>query len=155
MDRAALWRRIWAAGLFALVFDRVTKWWVVETLDLAFIGRIEVFPPFLNLTMAWNHGINFGIFASDSEVMRWALVVLALAIAVGLVIWVLRRSSAALAWGGGLVAGGAIGNAWDRVQYGAVADFINMSCCGIQNPYAFNIADAAIFLGAAVIAIRA
>ena len=49
---------------------------------------------------------------------------------------------------GGLLVGGAIGNAVDRVLYGAVADFLNMSCCGIRNPYAFNVADISIFIGA-------
>ncbi len=48
----------------------------------------------------------------------------------------------------GLIVGGAIGNALDRVIFGAVADFLNMSCCGINNPYAFNVADIAIFFGA-------
>ena len=48
----------------------------------------------------------------------------------------------------GLLIGGALGNAFDRVVYGAVADFLNMSCCGFDNPYAFNIADIAIFSGA-------
>jgi signal peptidase II len=57
--------------------------------------------------------------------------------------------------GAGLVIGGALGNAVDRVLYGAVADFLNMSCCGIHNPYAFNVADIAIFAGAVWIAIRA
>ena len=60
-----------------------------------------------------------------------------------------------MAWGAGVVIGGALGNAWDRLQYGAVADFMNMSCCGIDNPYAFNIADVAIFAGAALIALKA
>ena len=49
---------------------------------------------------------------------------------------------------GGLLVGGALGNIVDRIAYGAVADFLNMSCCGIENPYAFNVADIAIFLGA-------
>jgi signal peptidase II len=44
--------------------------------------------------------------------------------------------------------GGALGNVVDRLAYGAVADFLNMSCCGIDNPYAFNVADIAIFFGA-------
>ena len=44
-----------------------------------------------------------------------------------------------------------LGNVWDRLQYGAVADFINMSCCGLRNPFAFNLADAAIFGGAALL----
>ena len=41
-----------------------------------------------------------------------------------------------------------MGNVVDRLIYGAVADFLNMSCCGIENPYAFNVADIAIFAGA-------
>ena len=48
----------------------------------------------------------------------------------------------------GLLIGGALGNVVDRVLYGAVADFLNMSCCGIENPFAFNVADVAIFAGA-------
>jgi signal peptidase II len=48
----------------------------------------------------------------------------------------------------GLLLGGAMGNVVDRVIYGAVADFLNMSCCGIQNPYSFNVADISIFAGA-------
>jgi len=49
---------------------------------------------------------------------------------------------------GGFLIGGALGNVVDRVLYGAVADFLNMSCCGIENPFAFNVADIAIFIGA-------
>ena len=49
---------------------------------------------------------------------------------------------------GGLLIGGAMGNVIDRLIYGAVADFITMSCCGIENPYSFNVADVAIFIGA-------
>ena len=48
----------------------------------------------------------------------------------------------------GLLVGGALGNVIDRLIYGAVADFLNMSCCGINNPYAFNVADIAVFVGA-------
>jgi signal peptidase II len=53
----------------------------------------------------------------------------------------------------GLLVGGALGNALDRVIYGAVVDFLNMSCCGINNPYAFNVADIFIFVGAIGLAI--
>lgn len=48
----------------------------------------------------------------------------------------------------GVLVGGALGNVIDRILHGAVADFLNMSCCGFTNPYAFNIADIAIFVGA-------
>ena len=46
-----------------------------------------------------------------------------------------------------LVVGGALGNAIDRLLYGAVADFINVTCCGFRNPYSFNLADVFIFIG--------
>ena len=62
-----------------------------------------------------------------------------------------RRGGWPQAIGAGAIIGGALGNVWDRVRFGAVADFINMSCCGIANPFAFNLADAAIFGGAALL----
>lgn len=148
----------WALSIFAVtvfLVDRATKWVVVEVLDLARLGMIEVTPPYLNFVMAWNRGINFGIGAGGPEWSRWALVALAVAVSIGLALWVLRRRSVMLASFAGVVIGGALGNAWDRIQYGAVADFLNMSCCGIVNPFAFNVADVAIFLGAVLIAWRA
>ncbi|MGF1500729.1 MAG: signal peptidase II [Paracoccaceae bacterium] len=143
---------VWAA-LICLVVDRATKLWVIDGLDLPNLGRIDVVPPFLNFVMAWNTGINFGI-GSEAD-LRWALVALAVAISIGLAVWVLRRGQPFLAGAAGAVIGGALGNAWDRIQYGAVADFLNMSCCGIVNPFAFNVADVAIFVGAVLIAWKA
>jgi signal peptidase II len=149
------------AGGVVFAADRLSKWWVVEWLDLEYMGRIEVLPPYLNFVMAWNPGINFGLFSGFPEVMRWLLIVVAVAISAALVWWVRSRdarkdaNAPVLAWGAGVVIGGALGNAWDRLQYRAVADFLNMSCCGIDNPYAFNIADVAIFAGAALIALKA
>jgi len=108
---------------------------------------LEVFPPFLVLRMAWNRGVNFGLF-SDYD-MRWVLIGVALAICL-FVLWWMRRETMKK-WGyisAGILIGGALGNVVDRVLHGAVADFLNMSCCGITNPYAFNIADVAIFVGA-------
>ena len=156
-------RHLLVAGVAVFLADRLSKFLVVEVLDLGNLMRIEVWPPYLNFVMAWNPGINFGILASDSSALRWTLVLLALAISAALVWWVHHReshaegagASPAVAVGAGIVIGGALGNAWDRLQYGAVADFLNMSCCGIDNPYAFNIADVAIFAGAALIALKA
>ncbi|MBK0400928.1 signal peptidase II [Limibaculum sp. M0105] len=155
IDRGRAARALVLVALAVLALDRLSKWLVVEALDLANLLRIEVVPPFLNFVMAWNRGINFGLGASGSDTARWVLVGLAVIISVGLAAWVIRRGRVALAAFGGLVVGGALGNAWDRVQYGAVADFLNMSCCGIVNPFAFNVADIAIFLGAVLIAWKA
>ncbi|NNU79579.1 signal peptidase II [Halovulum dunhuangense] len=135
-------------ALLVLALDRLTKLWVVEWMDLKTRFAIEVLPPFLQFRMAWNRGINFGLMGSDAEAMRWGLAALAVAVSVGLAWWARRAGGLYVPLAGGLIVGGALGNAWDRVTYGAVADFLNMSCCGIDNPFSFNVADAAIFVGA-------
>lgn len=138
---------ITAAATFAL--DQVTKVLVVHVANLASVGVIDVAPPFLVFRMAWNTGINFGLLSGEAEIMRWVLVAVAVAISAWVAIWMWReRPGRWPMMAAGLLIGGALGNALDRVVYGAVADFLNMSCCGIENPYAFNVADIAIFAGA-------
>ncbi|MCA8867036.1 MAG: signal peptidase II [Rhodobacteraceae bacterium] len=135
-------------ALLTLLFDQLVKIAVVEWAGLKTLGLIEVWPPYLSFRMAWNTGVNFGLFANDAGVMRWILVTLALAISAWLLVWSRSMGSQIARLSAGLVIGGAIGNSLDRLIYGAVADFLNMSCCGFDNPYAFNVADIAIFLGA-------
>ena len=85
--------------------------------------------------MAWNRGINFGLFSGDEDWTRWLLIAIALAISVWVVWWLRREDEGRLAYlSGGLLVGGAVGNVIDRIVYGAVADFLNMSCCGFENP---------------------
>ncbi|MFQ6551177.1 signal peptidase II [Aestuariibius insulae] len=136
-------------GFWVFLIDQISKYVVVHMLDLQTRKAIDVVPPFLNLRMAWNEGINFGLFSTDSNTMRWILIGFALALSVGVLIWIAREAPGK--WGyvsAGILVGGALGNVIDRILYGAVADFLNMSCCGIDNPYAFNVADIAIFVGA-------
>ncbi len=142
-------RLLWLTALIVFLVDQASKYAVVIGMDLRGRGAIDVLSPFLNFRMAWNRGVNFGLFANDAEVMRWILVAVALAISAWVVIWMARdtHSRRALTSAGVLV-GGALGNALDRVVFGAVADFLNMSCCGIRNPFSFNVADIAIFAGA-------
>lgn len=136
-----------AITVFAL--DQLSKWAVVHGLGLVDLGRIEVWPPYLVFQMAWNQGVNFGLFANDAALMRWVLIAVALAISAYVLIWVWRENvSRSGQIAGGILVGGALGNVVDRVIYGAVADFLNMSCCGIFNPFSFNVADIAIFVGA-------
>ena len=133
----------------ALAVDQASKLFVVFGLDLVNRGEMDVLPPFLVFRMAWNDGVNFGLLGGQPAMMRWVLVALALAIATWVVIWV-RREKAGV-WmqaAAGLLVGGAWSNVIDRVAYGKVADFLNMSCCGIDNPFAFNLADVAVCLGA-------
>jgi signal peptidase II len=136
-------------ALLTFALDQITKWFVVFHLRLIDLGMIDVVPPFLSFRMAWNRGVNFGLFADDAAVMRWVLVAVALVISGWALWWLSRAPQGRMAYiAGGLLVGGALGNVIDRVLYGAVADFLNMSCCGIENPYAFNVADIAIFAGA-------
>lgn len=136
-------------ALSTLVADQALKWFVVVGLDLATRLHIAVLPPWFNLTMAWNRGVNFGLFAADSRWLPYALAALAVVVAVWVWFWV-RREGAPMGMqiAVGFLAGGAIGNAIDRLVWGAVADFLNVTCCGLVNPWAFNVADIAIFVGA-------
>jgi signal peptidase II len=140
-------RLTFITAVWVFLLDQATKGLVVQVLDLQNRLSIDVLPPFLNLRMAWNRGVNFGLGAGLD--MRWVLIGLAVSIC-GAVIWWLRRDGGTrLTYlAAGLLIGGALGNVVDRLVYGAVADFLNMSCCGIENPYAFNVADICVFAGA-------
>ena len=142
-------RLVWWVAAVTFLLDQFSKYFVVHVLDLRNVLAIDVWPPFLNLRMAWNDGINFGLFSGQADLARWVLIAVALVVMAG-VLWWLRRTP--MGWPGhvaaGLLLGGALGNVIDRLIYGAVADFLNMSCCGIANPYAFNVADITIFAGA-------
>ena len=142
-------RRMALIAALIFVIDQITKIAVVFGLDLKHRGEIDVLPPFLNLRMAWNQGINFGILSSGSEVVRWVIIALSLVITGWVWLWIKRGHHGRwMQISAGLLIGGALGNVVDRLAYGAVADFLNMSCCGFENPYAFNVADIAIFAGA-------
>jgi signal peptidase II len=142
-------RLLGIVAVVIFVLDQITKWLVVFRMGLIDRGVIDVWPPYLTFRMAWNTGINFGLLGSESEVTRWALIVVALAITAWVLWWMRKGAQPKIAQvAAGLLVGGALGNVVDRVLYGAVADFLNMSCCGIENPYAFNVADISIFAGA-------
>lgn len=139
----------WAAAA-AFGLDQISKYLVVFTLDLARVRAIDVWPPLLNFRYGENTGINFGLFDDGGDASRWVLIVFSLAVCAAVAIWV-RRShpSPVMQASAGMVIGGALGNVFDRIVYGYVLDFLNMSCCGINNPFVFNVADIFIFAGAA------
>ena len=141
--------KILQIAIISLFCDQLSKLTMLYVLDLPLVGKIDVFPPYLQFTMAWNYGVNFGLFANSTEIMRWVLIIIAFLICFVVVRWSVSEKFGTL----GLVAcgflvGGAAGNAIDRLFHGAVVDFLNVSCCGINNPFAFNVADIFIFLGA-------
>lgn len=140
-------RALWITLLATLAADQASKIFVLDGLRLEERLSIEIWPPFFSFNMAWNKGVNFGLFGGMD--MKWALIALALAVCGAVLWWIARARAGRLALiSTGLLVGGALGNVIDRLRFGAVVDFLNMSCCGIENPYAFNIADVAIFAGA-------
>ena len=137
------------SALATFAADQASKLYVIHGLDLRTLGSVDVIDPLLNFRWAENRGVNFGLFSHDADFMRWILISLAVVISAWVLHW--ARRVGFTRWGqisAGLLVGGAAGNVVDRVAYGYVADFLNMSCCGIENPYAFNVADIAIFAGA-------
>ncbi|MFD2857148.1 signal peptidase II [Seohaeicola zhoushanensis] len=122
-------------------------------MGLATRHQIDVLPPLLTFRYGENRGINFGLLDGDSDAARWVLIVFSLIVVGAVLVWV-RRSHASnlpLLIGAGLLIGGALGNVVDRLAYGYVLDFLNMSCCTIRNPFVFNVADIFIFLGAGML----
>ena len=142
--RILIWTSFWI-----FLSDQISKYLILHVLklDAPGVSPVNVIPGFIEFRMAWNRGVNFGLFADFD--MKWVLIGVALALTIGIFVWLWRSGTTKLGYvAGGFLIGGALGNVVDRLLYGAVADFLNVSCCGINNPYAFNIADIAIFIGA-------
>ena len=147
-------RIAWAAYGFALVvivLDQLTKAWVLGSADVSDPALIpggylfaEVIPGVLNITMVRNTGVSFGLFGGGEA--RWVLSVFSILVAGGLMWWALKAERRTLIAAIGMVIGGALGNAIDRVRFGYVVDFIDFSQTGVF-PWVFNIADSAITVG--------
>lgn len=149
--------RSWGFRIAGLVFlvDQLTKWLVTGPLGIDRIGAVKPLIGIFDLRFVPNVGVSLGLLPADSTWMRWALVLLTGAIAVGVAVWMRReenpRDKAALA----LVLGGALGNILDRIRFGYVVDFADLHF-GEWRPFlVFNVADAAITIGVVILLIRA
>lgn len=136
-----------AAVTFAA--DQALKYWILSIYDLPARGRVEVLP-FFDLVMVWNRGISYGLFQQDTALGRTVLLAISAIACVLLVYWLRQPMGRLQALALGLILGGAAGNAVDRVRYGAVADFVLLHTQGFEW-YVFNIADAAIVVGVALL----
>jgi len=139
-------------GVVALAVVLVDQ--IAKACVLAYSAGPDVEPkpltPFLDLALRWNRGISFSLFARDSASAQIALVALTLAVTGCLILWLFRSRSALPAVGLGLIIGGALGNAIDRVAHGAVVDYLDLHAFG-RHFFVFNVADAAINVGVAVL----
>jgi signal peptidase II len=150
----SLMRTLILTAFIAFLIDQISKYGVIYGLGLIDSREIAVLPPVLVFQFGYNTGINFGLFGGTSDYARWILIALALAICTALLVWARKGFDRKVQFiSAGMVIGGALGNVIDRFFHPGVLDFLNMSCCGIKNPYIFNIADVFIFAGAIGIAI--
>ena len=141
------------AGFVTLVLDQASKLWLLYVFDIARRGTVKV-TPFFDLVLAWNVGISFGWFQNDGFLAQAVLTTIKAVAVVVLAIWMARSRTLLATLALGLIIGGAIGNAIDRVAYGAVVDFalFHVQIGGnTYNWYVFNLADVAIVAGVAAL----
>ena len=141
------------AGIITLLLDQASKLWLLFVFDIAHRGTVKV-TPFFDLVLAWNVGISFGWFQNDSFLAQAVLTTIKAVAVVVLAIWMARSRTLLATVALGLIIGGAIGNAIDRVAYGAVVDFALFHAQiggNTFNWYVFNLADVAIVAGVAAL----
>jgi signal peptidase II len=138
----------YALSAVVIVLDQLSKFWILEVFKLPGRGSVPV-TPFFNLTMVWNRGVSFGLFRAEEDLARWGLAGFSIAVAAAFAFWVADSSRRLPAVAFGLAIGGALGNVIDRVRFGAVADFLDFG--GLHFPWVFNVADAGITVGMALV----
>ena len=148
-----VWGRFSAFGFavaaIACLIDQAAKFWLLYDFNLASRGAVAL-TPFLDLTLTFNTGISYGLFPQEGTVGQWALFGFKGAAVVFLWIWLARAPSRLSAAALGLIIGGAIGNAIDRLHWPGVMDFVLLHAeVGSRDLrwYVFNLADVAIVAG--------
>jgi signal peptidase II len=143
--------RRWGFALAAvtLLVDQANKAVMLHVVNIGERPPIRV-APFFELTLVWNRGISYGLFQQHEDWGRYGLVVLSVAAAIGLSVWLWRSATWPICLALGLLIGGALGNAIDRLVHGAVADFVLLYWIP-WFPYVFNIGDSAIVAGVALL----
>ena len=143
-----------AIALVVFALDQLAKWIVSGPLHLEEVAQIYILPIF-NLTWTENEGISLGLFNATTETGRWMLVAITSAIAIAVGVWIghekHRWDQAAL----GMILGGALGNILDRASHGYVVDFADLHFGAIRPFLVFNVGDAAISIGVAILLVRA
>jgi signal peptidase II len=136
---------IWLA-ILVVIIDRASKWWIVSHLTLS--DSLHILP-ILNFTLAYNTGAAFSMLSNAPEWHNIFLCSLALAVSAAILfkLFVMPRSERCIALSLCLILGGALGNAWDRIQYGHVIDFLHFHLNSWHFAI-FNVADSAICVGA-------
>src|ERR1700690_654904 len=139
------------AAIVVLALDQASKLWLLKVFDIARRGAVKL-TPFFDLVLAWNVGISFGWFQNESPIAQIGLMLVKAVAVIVLGIWMAWSRTLIATVALGLIIGGAVGNAIDRLAYGAVVDFALFHVEfgeKTYNWYVFNLADAAIVAGVA------
>jgi signal peptidase II len=142
-------------ALLIFLADQFTKWLVAGPIGLVEEGRTIDLLPFFDLTRVHNHGISLGLFTAGSDGARWLLVAFTALIAVVVGWWMWREEKRGDQVALGMVLGGALGNILDRSRLGYVFDFADFHIGNFRPFLVFNVADAAISIGVAILILRA
>lgn len=140
-------------AVFIAVIDQIVKWYVIGPLNLRLVRNIELLP-FFDLTYTENRGISLGMFQATTMEMRWLLVLITAAIALVVLMWMMREKLLSDILGLALILGGALGNIRDRFELGYVIDYADFHIGSFRPFLVFNIADAAITIGVLIILAR-
>jgi signal peptidase II len=138
-------RQAMALVAITLIADQASKQLLLGYLMKAG-AVVSVIDGFFRLVIVWNRGVSFGLLGGDRPLPAWLLSGVAIAVCIGLFLWLRRTERFLTGWGIGLVMGGAIGNVIDRARWGAVFDFADFHINQWHWP-AFNVADSAIVIG--------
>lgn len=151
--RSYVWGRLSAFGLaiaaIAAVADQALKFWLLDGFHLAGRGSVAVMP-YVDLVLTWNTGISYGLFPQQGTVGMWSLFAFKVVAIVFLWVWLTRSTLRLTAAALGLIIGGAVGNAIDRLHWPGVMDFVlfHVETAGFTfRWYVFNLADATIVAG--------
>jgi signal peptidase II len=135
-------------AVFVIAADQLSKWYILN--EVMAPPRVIEVTSFFNFVLVGNRGVSFGLFSSDSAWVQPAFAAFATAVAGFLMVWLRKAENRLLAISLGMVIGGALGNAVDRLWHSAVIDFLDFHAAGYHWP-AFNVADAAITVGVVLI----
>ncbi len=145
-----------AAAAIIFVLDQLAKWVITGPLGLdKLAGEPVDLVPIFRVRFLANPGVSLSLLRADSDLTRWLLVAMTAAIAMGVLVWMLRERNRQDQFALGLVLGGAMGNIVDRARLGYVVDWADLHF-GEWSPFlVFNLADAAITVGVLVLLVRA
>jgi len=142
-------------ALIVLALDQLTKWIATGPLGINQLGDQLTLLPIFNFTYTENNGISLGLLNATTDVGRWMLVALTSAIAIGVAVWIGRERNRIDQIALGMVLGGALGNIFDRARHGYVVDFADLHFGTFRPFFIFNVGDAAISIGVAILLLRA